>query len=701
MGASTKDNSNSNNAVNAYNAGAYGGLLGSTGGLTNGLIQNNGTVMPYYNANDNMPNTNMASGRASYLDSASGQYGTNNVGFNAVNNPYQSYVFQPGATAIQGSGALPYNMLGGNAGLINGSNPSFSYASDGQQLEAEVPGTTGTGYQGTTGSRQPTIAEAQAGAPHYKDPDAPYYGGDWEGEGDGVSNIPFYNPATGQFDFTNSIFAPQYYPEQTIADRDIYTQAAIDRQAQRGLLGSVYNQQAGNQLMQTLGGAYMRSPVQDTANDIIYNRNTQPDFLTDFQGTIDPTQGNYNANAYTFDNPERAQLYQAPAAVQAQLAQAGTAQADTAQANTAQGQAAQADINAWTQDNNDYLDSMVDRAQKQSLSAVNSAFSQAGRYGSGAHEAAAFDAANNLANQMYGEQYNQDRNRSLQAWGDYNTAKLQNAGLLNTANLENAKMANDVGVNNMAQANNVALNNAQMANNVALNNAQMANTLGYQNAQMANNVNTQNALMGNENSQYNAGQMNNVGLNNAQYQNAAALQNAQTGANLANNAANRELQAWDAAQGNRINAYNTNMQAAINAQNTLQDAYQNERNNMMQAMQYAPSLAAEDYRDLQALSEAGIANEGYQQDIINSLIDRWNYEQQAPMNALANVGNFFNGAMGSSQSSTGGSSPGVANRLATGLSSGLGAGALATMAGLGGPWSLGIGAAGGLLGMLG
>ena len=66
--------------------------------------------------------------------------------------------------------------------------------------------------------------------------------------------------------------------------------------------------------------------------------------------------------------------------------------------------------------NNQYLDDMVARAQNQTLANVAGNFSQAGRYGSGAHEAAAQDAAGNIATQMYGQAYDNDMNRMLSAY---------------------------------------------------------------------------------------------------------------------------------------------------------------------------------------------------------------------------------------------------------------------------------------------
>jgi hypothetical protein len=67
-------------------------------------------------------------------------------------------------------------------------------------------------------------------------------------------------------------------------------------------------------------------------------------------------------------------------------------------------------------DGNPQLDSMVQRAIGQTNAGVAGNFAQAGRYGSGAFNAAANDAAGNVATQMYGEAYDNDMNRMLSAW---------------------------------------------------------------------------------------------------------------------------------------------------------------------------------------------------------------------------------------------------------------------------------------------
>jgi hypothetical protein len=98
--------------------------------------------------------------------------------------------------------------------------------------------------------------------------------------------------------------------------------------------------------------------------------------------------------------------------------------------------------------NNPYLDGMVDRSMDKVGDRVNSLFSKAGRYGSEAHQETLTENLGEVANSMYGSQYNADQNRSLSAIGmapgiaetDYTDAgKLLGIGstVENYQNLEN------------------------------------------------------------------------------------------------------------------------------------------------------------------------------------------------------------------------------------------------------------------------
>jgi len=83
------------------------------------------------------------------------------------------------------------------------------------------------------------------------------------------------------------------------------------------------------------------------------------------------------------------------------------------------GNAALAQLNQLAQNDNPYMDALYQRANGQAQASLDSNFNRAGRYGSGQHEAAAADAANNLANEMYSNLYNQRINAANAASQSY------------------------------------------------------------------------------------------------------------------------------------------------------------------------------------------------------------------------------------------------------------------------------------------
>jgi hypothetical protein len=97
---------------------------------------------------------------------------------------------------------------------------------------------------------------------------------------------------------------------------------------------------------------------------------------------------------------------------------------------------------------NPYLQKTYDDAAGAANSSVNSAFSSAGRYGSGAHTGVLADKNNQLANQIYGGNYQQERSRQTAmsalapslAAGDYNDAN----ALLGAGNIQQQQSANDL-----------------------------------------------------------------------------------------------------------------------------------------------------------------------------------------------------------------------------------------------------------------
>ena len=394
--------------------------------------------------------------------------------------------------------------------------------------------------------------------------------------------------------------APLYYPNQTVAGQDPYTSKAINLQASRALAGSAAVKSAQSQLDQTMKGQYLN-------NNPFTSPDTSPSFLTQYakESTSPSILGTY---AKESTSPSFLTGYQAdsgsPAALQTWKSGAG----------------------------NPELDNMVKRAQSQTLAQVNSNFAQSGRYGSGAQAAAAGDAAGNIATEMYGQAYDQDQNRSLQAW-DADQARraqaydaAQNRGLAGWQTSQQNKLS-------------------------AYSDAQNRNLAGYQTDQ-------QNKL-----SAYDAAQ-------------------------------NRNLTGWQTGQQNQLSAWDS-------ALNRELSAYNAERENQMRGMMFAPSLAAEDYKDIAALSEAGTAKENYSQDLINAAIERYNYNAARPLTNLQNFAALVSGNYGMSGTSTASASAGRSNRLGNILGGAASGGGLGYLLGgaTGGTGAL-IGAGlGGLLGL--
>ena len=71
--------------------------------------------------------------------------------------------------------------------------------------------------------------------------------------------------------------------------------------------------------------------------------------------------------------------------------------------------------------------------------------------------------------------------------------------------------------------------------------------------------------------------------------------------------------------------------------------YADERARQMAALQAAPAMAAQDYADIQRLSQIGQQTEAYQEMALQDAINRFNFAQQAP---YARLQSFLSGAYG-------------------------------------------------------
>ena len=78
-------------------------------------------------------------------------------------------------------------------------------------------------------------------------------------------------------------------------------------------------------------------------------------------------------------------------------------------------------LNQLSQGDNPYVDELYNRANSQVQADLDGNFNRAGRYGSGAHEAAAADAANNLAAQVYSSLWDKRADAAQAAGQLYNT----------------------------------------------------------------------------------------------------------------------------------------------------------------------------------------------------------------------------------------------------------------------------------------
>lgn len=86
---------------------------------------------------------------------------------------------------------------------------------------------------------------------------------------------------------------------------------------------------------------------------------------------------------------------------------------------------------------NPYLQSTYDQAARNVGNSVNSQFAASGRYGSGAHAGVLAQGLGNLATNIYGGNYEQERARQMQALGmlpQFNSRDYQNLSALTGAN---------------------------------------------------------------------------------------------------------------------------------------------------------------------------------------------------------------------------------------------------------------------------
>ncbi len=126
------------------------------------------------------------------------------------------------------------------------------------------------------------------------------------------------------------------------------------------------------------------------------------------------------------------------------------------------------------------------------------------------------------------------------------------------------------------------------------------------------------------------------------YQNERNLQQ-QAASSLASNYTNAQNLQQQAAMGIASN-YNTGLAMQQQGAQSLANNYNNERGLQQQAIGMAPTLAGQDYIDLNALMGLGQYQQGTQQNIINANQARYNFGQNQPLLNLQAPSGLLGGA---------------------------------------------------------
>ncbi|MCL4823366.1 MAG: hypothetical protein KJZ57_04020 [Anaerolineales bacterium] len=108
--------------------------------------------------------------------------------------------------------------------------------------------------------------------------------------------------------------------------------------------------------------------------------------------------------------------------------------------------------------------------------------------------------------------------------------------------------------------------------------------------------------------------------------------------------------AWNEMQGANQQALGDSL--AGMAANIFGNNYAQERNRQQQASQFAPNLAAQDYRDAEALLNVGGMQQQLGQNYLTDDLSRFTQAQQYPYQQFAQFGQMFNPALGSQSTQT-------------------------------------------------
>lgn len=234
--------------------------------------------------------------------------------------------------------------------------------------------------------------------------------------------MPTLNNAMGQVNsLYNSDVGTEYYPGQTYTPMGWDTSTALNQMRDRAMNGSELNNDAQSSLQDIINGG--SNPNADYSQ---FMNNNAP-------GNDLYNQATSGGSGY---NP-----------------------------STSSG-----NFNQYMSGTNPHLDAMVDKSMNKVGDQVNSLFSKAGRYGSEAHQDTFTEGLGDVANSMYGAQYNNDRNRGLSAANSVSGIEQQD--LSRQANQFNQQNSN------LMQAGNAINNQYNTGQNTALNATNSQNSYG-------------------------------------------------------------------------------------------------------------------------------------------------------------------------------------------------------------------------------
>ncbi|GCA50637.1 hypothetical protein KGO5_03084 [Sinorhizobium sp. KGO-5] len=284
--------------------------------------------------------------------------------------------------------------------------------------------------------------------------------------------------------------------------------------------------------------------------------------------------------------------------------------------------------------NNPYLDRMVNQQQDNIAEklknvtnpGIDSQAAAMGRMGSGAYarqrnnaETVAANEMSKVATDMYGNQYNQDTANQLSAAGQY--GNFANQDVANRLQANQALAGTDAQQQQLRQAGTSLYGNLADAQQSQRFNAANSLSSAYDSQQAARlgaNANYAGILDSQQSARQNA-------LNsNRDFQLA--------GANLASNNYQNSIANMLSGNSQRLNAAN----AANNQQNAVADQRLN-------AAGMAGQTYANQYLPYQQLAGVGEARDTRAQDVLNAEIAKWDYDQQLPMQNIANFTNLLNG----------------------------------------------------------